>query len=159
QELLIIVFAAYSGLYASRNLPVSCLLLTVMVSPLLSSSIAEANLNPNRAAWTRAVISRCHMFAARMGDLELRFRGHLWPVVVVIVGVAVCLDGGKVGAGRLIDAHFDGKRFPVEAVDFIVQHQIRQPIFAPDYWGGYLIYRLDPGNKVFVDDRHDFYGD
>jgi hypothetical protein len=25
-------------------------------------------------------------------------------------------------------------------------------------WGGYLIYRLYPRNRVFVDDRHDFYG-
>jgi hypothetical protein len=159
EDLLIIVFAAYSGLYASRNLPVSCLLLTVMVSPLLSSSVAQANVNPNVAPRTRAVIWRCHMFAARMSELELRFRGHLWPVVVVILGVVVCLHGGKVGDSRLMDAHFDGKRFPVEAVDFMVQHQIRQPIFAPDYWGGYLIYRLYGGNKVFVDDRHDFYGD
>ena len=35
---------------------------------------------------------------------------------------------------------------------------IDQPIFAPDSWGGYLIYRLYPENRVFVDDRHDFYG-
>jgi hypothetical protein len=28
-----------------------------------------------------------------------------------------------------------------------------------DSWGGYLIYRLYPQNKVFVDDRHDFYGE
>ena len=31
--------------------------------------------------------------------------------------------------------------------------------FAPDSWGGYLIYRLYPQNKVFVDDRHDLYGE
>ena len=36
---------------------------------------------------------------------------------------------------------------------------IREPIFAPDSWGGYLIYRLYPQNKVFVDDRHDLYGE
>ncbi|HKC70249.1 MAG TPA: hypothetical protein VKB60_01440, partial [Terriglobales bacterium] len=29
----------------------------------------------------------------------------------------------------------------------------------PDYWGGYLIYRLGPNYKVFMDDRHDFYGE
>ena len=58
-----------------------------------------------------------------------------------------------------MNAHFDARRFPVQAVDLIVQRGIDQPIFAPDSWGGYLIYRLYPQNKVFVDDRHDFYGE
>ena len=30
---------------------------------------------------------------------------------------------------------------------------------GPDYWGGYLIYRLYPGVRMVVDDRHDFYGE
>ena len=58
-----------------------------------------------------------------------------------------------------MDAHFDAKRFPVEAVDAIAARGIRQPIFCPDYWGGYLIYRLYPQTKVVVDDRHDLYGE
>jgi len=33
------------------------------------------------------------------------------------------------------------------------------PVLSPDYWGGYLIYRLYPKQRVVVDDRHDFYGD
>ena len=32
------------------------------------------------------------------------------------------------------------------------------PILSPDYWGGYLIYRLYPAVRVVVDDRHDLYG-
>jgi len=35
---------------------------------------------------------------------------------------------------------------------------MREPVFCPDRWGGYLIYRLYPQTKVAVDDRHDFYG-
>ena len=34
-----------------------------------------------------------------------------------------------------------------------------QPVLSPDYWGGYLIYRLYPRNQVAIDDRHDLYGD
>ena len=41
-HLLVIIFAAYSGLYASRNLPVSSILLTLIVAPILSASIADA---------------------------------------------------------------------------------------------------------------------
>ena len=41
----------------------------------------------------------------------------------------------------------------------IAQRDIREPIFCPDLWGGYLIYRLYPQTEVLVDDRHDLYGD
>ena len=33
------------------------------------------------------------------------------------------------------------------------------PVLSPDYWGGYLIYRLYSSNGVVIDDRHDFYGE
>jgi hypothetical protein len=32
-------------------------------------------------------------------------------------------------------------------------------VLTPDYWGGYLIYRLYPKSLVVVDDRHDLYGE
>ena len=32
-------------------------------------------------------------------------------------------------------------------------------MLSPDYWGGYLIYRLYPETPVVVDDRHDLYGE
>jgi hypothetical protein len=47
----------------------------------------------------------------------------------------------------------------VQASDVIAQRGIHEPIFASDSWGGYLIYRLYPQNRVFVDDRHDLYGE
>jgi hypothetical protein len=62
------------------------------------------------------------------------------------------------GSTRLIEAHFDSKRFPVQAVDVIESRGVRDPIFSLDSWGGYLIYRLYPETTVFVDDRHDLYG-
>jgi hypothetical protein len=58
-----------------------------------------------------------------------------------------------------MDAHFDLQRMPVAAVDFIQHSGIVAPVLSPDYWGGYLIYRLYPHNRVAIDDRHDFYGE
>jgi hypothetical protein len=37
-------------------------------------------------------------------------------------------------------------------------HNIRDHFFSPDFWGGYLVYRLYPNVRLMVDDRHDFYG-
>ena len=155
-HLLVIVFAAYSGLYASRNLPTSSILLTLIVAPILSQRIAAGVGHPARM---QRFFSRLHLFSERMDKMEFRLRGHLWPVALTVFGFAICLQQGRLGSHQIMDAHFDAKRFPVQAVNAIAQRGLGAPIFAPDYWGGYLIYRLYPQNQVVVDDRHDLYGE
>jgi hypothetical protein len=157
-RLLAILLAAYSGLYASRNLPVSSMLLTLLVAPLLSETVAKAGENVEIAAWLRALLSRMHGFGIRMEKLEERFQGHLWMVFVFVLGLSACLHGGRLGSAQLLNAYFDEKRFPVEAAEVIAGRDVQEPIFCPDQWGGYLIYRLYPQTKVLVDDRHDLYG-
>jgi hypothetical protein len=157
-HVLVIIFAASSGLYASRNLPVSSLLLTLIVAPLLSEAVAGAGANPGLPPPTRRFFAGCESFTSRMGSLELSLHRHVWPVVALLLGFWVCAHGGRIGSRHLMDAHFDAKRFPVEAAEVIIRNDIRGPIFSPDNWGGYLIYRLYPHNQVFVDDRHDLYG-
>ena len=157
-HLLVIVLAAYSGLYASRNLPVASMLLTLIVAPLLSETVAKEAENSEIASWLRALFSRLHGFSMRMEKLELHLEGHVWMVLVFVVGLWACMHGGKIGSAQLISAYFDDKQFPVEAAAVIAERNIREPIFCPDQWGGYLIYRLYPQTKVLVDDRHDLYG-
>jgi hypothetical protein len=157
-RVFVMLFATYSGLYAARSLPVSSLLLTLVVAPLWTQALAEARENPSLSLRLRALGSRWQAFTGRVGQIELRFRYHLWPVAAVFLGLLVCLHQGKLGSTQWMNAHFDPKNLPVQATDAIVQGGLREPIFAPDSWGGYLIYRLYPQNKVFVDDRHDFYG-
>jgi len=157
-HLFVIIFAAFSGLYASRNLPVSSILLTLIVAPSLSQTVAEARTNPEISPWLRAFFSRCESFTSRMGSMDLRLRGHIWPVAALILGLLVCVQHGRLGSHQFMDARFDAKRFPVQAAEVIAQRGIAEPIFAPDSWGGYLIYRLYPQTRVFVDDRHDLYG-
>jgi hypothetical protein len=158
-RLLVVVLAAYSGLYAARNLPVSSMLLVLIIAPLLSATLAKASESAEIAEWLRATFSRLRSFGARMEKLELNFKGHLWLVLAIVLGLWACMHGGKLGSTQLINAYFDDKRFPVEAAEVIAQRDIREPIFCPDLWGGYLIYRLYPQTKVLVDDRHDLYGD
>jgi hypothetical protein len=158
-QLLVVIFAVYSGLYASRNLPVSSILLTLVIAPLLFGQISKAATGQGMAPWLRKYLTRYDSFASRMTSMEGRFRGHLWPVAAMLLGLWVSAHGGLVGSSQVINVHFGEKRFPVQAADVIEQSGVRQPVFAPDYWGGYLIYRLYPRTKVFVDDRHDLYGD
>jgi hypothetical protein len=94
-----------------------------------------------------------------MAQMQIPLRGHLWPVIAVVIGSWVCLQHGYFGSKKLMDAHFDAQRFPVRAADRLLGEHAPQPIFTLDSWGGYLIYRLYPEFKVVVDDRHDLYGE
>lgn len=47
----------------------------------------------------------------------------------------------------------DSRKFPVRAADFIEQNDIKGNMYNYFNWGGYLIWRLGPGKKVFIDGR------
>ena len=162
-HLLVVLLAVYTGLYSARNLPVSSMLLVLVAGPILWGNFAALADAPGAWQWLRNCAARISQFSDRMGAQEIELRGHLWPVVSVALAFAVCLQGGWLGSRQLIHAQFDPKKVPVAAVTFL-QKEFQgnqpgtEPVFSTDAWGGYLIYRLYPGRKVVVDDRHDLYG-
>jgi hypothetical protein len=137
---LTVLFAAYAGLYASRNIPISSLLLAMVIGPL-------------------AAIPFAREFSQRMAALESSLHGHVWPVVAVVLTLLIAANGGRAGSSSPTNAHFDPGRMPVRAADVFERLAIHGPVLSPDYWGGYLIYRMYPSAKVVVDDRHDLYGE
>ena len=148
-EWLVILFSSGSGLYAARNIPVAAMLLTMIAAPLFSRASV--------GSW--GPFSRLRAFSSRMDNLEIELRWHAWPILAVLLTTASCFHQGTLFGTPVMNAHFDATRFPVQAVDWLEQRGNREPVFTLDSWGGYLIYRLYPGTKVFVDDRHDFYGE
>jgi hypothetical protein len=153
-QALVVLFAVYSGLYASRNIPVSSLLLILVIGPWLSEAMARL---ADRRVAARGLASR--RFLQRMQAIEFGLRGHLWPVAMVGFTCWIAAHGGWLSGRHVMDGHFGEKRFPVEAVNYLEAQNVRGPLASPDYWGGYLIYRLYPRVRTVVDDRHDFYGE
>jgi hypothetical protein len=164
---LVVLFAVYSGLYASRNIPVSSLLLILVIGPWLSDAmtrLAESSRTPAR--WRGLAYTQ---FLRRMEGIELSLRGHVWPIAAIVLTCWIVAHAGKLGAASLMNAHFDRKRLPVAAVDYLENDYLKKdylgkqdlqgPLLSPDSWGGYLIYRFHPRVKVVIDDRHDFYGE
>jgi hypothetical protein len=158
-QILIVLFALSSGLYASRNLPVASLLLVLVLGPTLSRSVLGIIDRINSCQPVPSPDETAGSFLQRMQRVELRRRGHLWPLAALAVTTWITFHAGMLGSKRLMDAHFSEKRFPVEAVDYLEKVDVPGPVLAPDSWGGYLVYRLYPKRKVVVDDRHDLYGE
>jgi hypothetical protein len=157
-HLLVMLFAIYSGLYASRNIPTSAILLALIAAPQLSMALREAAGNRNVSESWRSRLARLDRFGSKMVDLDRGLSGHAWPALAVLVLVWACAHQGYIGSTRVLDAHFDDKRFPVDAVDVLASGENGGSVFCPDKWGGYVIYRLYPKTLVAVDDRHDLYG-
>jgi hypothetical protein len=154
RHVLLVLFAAFSGLWAARNIPVASLLQILVIAPWLSE--AMGSLGRQGRSYRRR--SGSDSFLQRMKAIETNIQGHLWPVVATALACLVTFQGGKLGPKPLMNAHFDPHRFPTAAANYIEEKKIPGPILSPDYWGGYFIYRFYPRMKVVVDDRHDLYG-
>jgi hypothetical protein len=170
-HLLVVLLAVYAGVYASRNLPVSSMLLVLIIGPILWENFVALADKPEAWPWLRNSAGRISEFSDRMGAQEMQLRCHLWPIALAVFALAICLQGGWLGSRQLINAQFDPKKVPVAAVNYLQKESAgnqpivltnalpnNAPIFSTDAWGGYLIYRMYPERKVVVDDRHDLYG-
>lgn len=45
------------------------------------------------------------------------------------------------------------RSFPVKAADFCIQQNFKGPVYNTFLWGGYLVWRLGPEQKIFCDGR------
>ena len=82
----------------------------------------------------------------------------------VLINLALLFLPGVVIVRELVDfkiheASYESRKYPVAAVDEIKRQQLDGPIFNDYNWGGYLIWRLYPERRVFIDGRADVYSD
>lgn len=134
---------ALLGLLMARNIP----LFAIASAPILSEGTSQ--LLEGAPRWKR--------IEKNIAALESPLRGAVWPILVS-VGIAVFL-GGRYQVQKEAWTGFDARIFPVAAVDWLVKNPQSGNMFNDLNWGGYLLYRLWPEQKVFVDSQTDFYGE
>jgi hypothetical protein len=49
------------------------------------------------------------------------------------------------------------EQFPVDAVEYMAQHPVPEPMFNAYFFGGYLVWASGPNHKVFIDGRSELY--
>lgn len=140
-EIVLFVGVGYMALSAARNIS----LFALAVSPPLARHGQSA--------------------LAPLSD-RLRDRSELPPRLLPLLnGTLIALVTIAVGlwsAPRLTKdfaATREAERVPVAAVDHIQSDRPPKPILNSYDWGGYLIWRLWPEYRSFVDGRTDLYGD
>jgi hypothetical protein len=77
--------------------------------------------------------------------------------LIIVLALGFCGLAAQKAAAK--QPSIEEQQFPKAAVDFIKQHHPPQPIFNEYAWGGYLIWRLYPDYRVYIDGRADVFGD
>jgi hypothetical protein len=89
-----------------------------------------------------------------MAKVEKQLKGVVWPAATVLVSFALLISGTL---GR--DYFIDPKLFPVDAVQWLQENPQPGHMFNNFIWGGYLIWRLWPEQKDFIDSQSDLTGE
>jgi hypothetical protein len=158
-DLLLLLFSVHAGLYAARNIPLSGILISMATARIWNDVLSTRRSAKASPAFVGALQDSLRGISTGMGAMESRFRGHLFLILFLAATMAIAANGGRLFSKQVMAAHFDEKKFPVKAAEFISRQEIRDDIFNPDSWSGYLIYRLYPRTRFYFDDRHDFYGE
>ncbi len=78
---------------------------------------------------------------------------------VLLVGIILAVSVLAVRRAVAMQPASESQELPAAAVDFILAERPPQPIYNEYGWGGYLIWRLYPDYRVYIDGRADVYGD
>ncbi len=152
-EALLLVLWAHAALQASRHIPIFMIIAAPMVAAAADAALRSLPTAP-MAAWLQRVAVRFNRLVRETSETDAIGRWHLVSLAGVALLVALLYAPHPPKKFR---AEFDPTRFPAGAVSALGQYPAAR-VFTFDQWGDYLIYRLYPRSRVFVDGRSDFYG-
>jgi hypothetical protein len=135
RDVLLLLASTASGLASVRFIP----FFVLVAVPILSQAIQM------RAISQRKVLRRQLPFPALLNALTL-----LAMAVFTAAHVSYVIER---------QPQSESASFPSGAVAYLQAHAAVNPIFNHYDWGGYLIWKLYPATRVFIDGRADVYGD
>jgi hypothetical protein len=136
-SLLVLLATIWAALQSSRHIPIFVLaavpLLAEWTEPLFLSLVSQTGRVRNKAA------------------LHVLNYGVLCAFLVFTVV--------RVRTVSRSLAQVEARNFPADGARFLQEHHLPQPLLNHYNWGGYLIWKLYPEYRVFIDGRADVYGD
>jgi len=141
RELLLLSATMWLALRSARHIPIYVL----VAVPILSGSTQSWLEEHSAASW----------FGSRTSPLGSR----RMLVNAIILAALVVFTFARVRTVIRQQAETETQHFPAAAVSFMARERPPGPIFNDYNWGGYLIWKLYPQYRVFIDGRADVYGD
>lgn len=147
---LLAAMLCVAALRSARALP----LVALLILPLANAAFCNAframhELRPSVSRW----LDHAMIYANRTLTLDRRLNGAPFAIVAIaaiLLALRIPAAAARIG--------FPADEFPVAASDAVEKLPSDARLFAPDKYGGYLIYRFNGARKVYFDGRSDFYG-
>ena len=134
-ELILLMAGTFAALLSARHIAIYALIAAPILSKLLDGLFTGGNPGRRLAPRTAAVINL--LLLVLFSAFVVR---HLHRIVTH-------------------QPEAEASHFPSRAVSFLAGRRPPGPLFSHYDWGGYLIWRLYPDYRVFIDGRADVYGD
>jgi hypothetical protein len=132
RDMLLLLVSTFAALSSIRMIP---LFVLVAVPPMANAAKSWLHHRPSPTARHRVA-----------------FNATILVAMVVFVAVHITVVFRQ-------QTQAEAEHFPTGAVAFLAAHPPTRPIFNHYDWGGYLIWKLYPRTRVFIDGRADLYGD
>ena len=132
------------GLFSARNIP----LFAIVSAPILAGYLSTVQ------AKSKTIYRIDNVITAT----DTKLVGVIWPAIVIVV-LVILSSSGRLNQITHAKNEFDKSSFPVAAVDWLTIHPQTGKMFNYFTWGGYLLFRLWPEQRVFIDGQTDFYGE
>ncbi len=157
-DAVLIAMWMHAALLAVRNIPLYAIVAAPPVAAMLSAWMAELP-RIETAAWLRNAARKFQETVNELSELDAIGRFHVVSVAGAAIVIALILAPHPPKRFR---PEFDPNTYPASAIAKISTDVLDRGgaahIFTYDQWGDYIIYRLYPRTRVFLDGRTDYYG-
>jgi hypothetical protein len=146
RDLVLLWATGIAALRSGRNVP----FFGLVAIPLLAQHSWDWISNQRWGQW----LTRPENHDVKQGA-AIKIALNVLLFVVVPLGMAAT----RVSRSVSDQTTFNWQGLPAAATDFVRSQKLPQPIYNEYGWGGYLIWRLYPEYRVYIDGRADVYGD
>jgi hypothetical protein len=152
-DALIVAAWAHLALFSARNIPLFAFVAAAAAARSLQEVLDTLSRGPI-AGRAKRILNSFDLAARDIGEVDASWRVHAVSALVLVLLVMAISNRP---AAQKLQASFDPERFPVHVVP-VLERMGTGKLFTTDQWGDYLIYRLYPNMRVYIDGRSDFYG-
>ena len=152
---LLLVAWMHLALIAGRNIAIFVIIAAPLVSEAIGRFVGALIARQDAAGALRRGMAGFSAYASELGELDRLPRAHAVSIAIFAL-IAAMIYAPQPGPRFRSD--YDPKKYPAAAIEQLRGSDFSKSIFTHDEWGDYLIYRMYPETKVFVDGRSDFYG-
>jgi hypothetical protein len=145
-ELLILTATGAATLRSARNVPFFALIAMPILADYLWILISSQTSAKRLTISDDRVVPNKSMLSVALS-------------LVLFVAVPITAASLRLRQATTKQSQTEAENFPLAAAEFLRAQDLPPPIYNEYHWGGYLIWKLYPSYRVYIDGRADVYGD